>query len=176
MATLHPSRNSAFISHISSKFARYFLVAWYLNVETILYLHSTGDTVLTPFIPKKIQLLTLIRNTKPADFEKKSDGWELVLKKAQSKGLYPLNKTWLDFYYEVWIANVDDIIVSRNIFAIFFLFCDAMRFVCRQFRWIDTWLFSLFPIGRHAFRVNGRASALAHEWYDMMKLTKSCLI
>lgn len=71
------------------------------------------DAVLTPFVPKKIQLLSLIRNTKPTDFEKKSDGWELVLKKAQSKGLYPLNKTWLDFYYEVWIANLDDTIVSR---------------------------------------------------------------
>ncbi|XP_031636204.1 uncharacterized protein LOC116349077 [Contarinia nasturtii] len=71
---------------------------------------DSNDAILTPFIPKKIQLLTLIRNTKPADFEKKSDGWELVLKKAQSKGLYPLNKTWLDFYYEIWISNVDDTI------------------------------------------------------------------
>lgn len=73
------------------------------------------DSIITPFIPKKIQLLTLIRNTKPADFEKKSDGWEVVLKKAQNKGLYPLNKTWLDFYYEVWISNVDDAIVSATL-------------------------------------------------------------
>lgn len=77
------------------------------------FLMPLDDTLLTPFIPKKIQLLTIVRNTKPTDFEKKSDGWEVVLKKAQNKGLYPVNKTWLDFYYEIWISNIDDTIVSK---------------------------------------------------------------
>lgn len=80
---------------------------------------SLDEPLLTPFVPKKIQLLTLIRNTKPTDFEKKSDGWEVVLKKAQNKGLYPLNKTWLDFYYEIWISNIDDTIVSKCQFPFF---------------------------------------------------------
>lgn len=83
-----------------------------LIVVLCIFFYIVDDTNLTPFIPKKIQLLTIIRSTKPTDFEKKSDGWEVVLKKAQNKGLYPLNKTWLDFYYEVWITNVDDTIVS----------------------------------------------------------------
>lgn len=96
---------------------------------------TPDDSILTPFIPKKIQLLTLIRNTKPGDFEKKSDGWELVLKKAQSKGLYPINKTWLDFYYEVWIANIDDTIVSKyikNVYGTRFDFPRPSTFFGRQ--------------------------------------------
>lgn len=42
------------------------------------------------------------------------DGWEYALSKAQKKELFPLNKTWIDFYYEVWIAHLDDTIVSKN--------------------------------------------------------------
>lgn len=76
---------------------------------------QTGEASLPSFVApatKKVQLLTLIRNTKPYDFEKKSDGWEAVLVKAQNKGIYPVNKSWLDFYYEIWISHLDDTIVS----------------------------------------------------------------
>lgn len=78
-----------------------------------IFIAILDDSALTPFVPKKLQLLTLIRNTKPGEFEKKSDGWELVLKKAQNKNLFPLNKTWLDFYYEIWMTHLDDTIVSE---------------------------------------------------------------
>lgn len=73
----------------------------------------TGDANPTPGTTKKVQLLTLIRNTKPYDFDRKSDGWTSVLVKSQNKGIYSINKTWLDFYYEIWISHLDDTIVSN---------------------------------------------------------------
>lgn len=106
----------SFFSFCTAQFALSFFNRKIIGLFLLLLLFFSAaidETVLTPFIPKKIQLLTLVRNTRPTEFEKKSDGWEVVLKKAQNKGLYPLSKTWLDFYYEIWITNLDDTIVSK---------------------------------------------------------------